>query len=118
METVTIRGKLPGLNEYIEACRINAKKGNRMKQNAERMIAAQDGRMEPVRGRFRIHLIWHVKDRRRDHDYIAFAKKFLLDALQRCGKIPNDSSRYIAGFSDDFEYGTDYGVTLQFDVEE
>lgn len=117
MEAVTIRGKLPGLNEYIEACRTNSKKGNRMKQNAERMIAAQVGRMEPVRERCTVHLIWHEKDRRRDPDNVAFAKKFLLDALQHCGKIPNDSSRYIAGFTDSFEYGGDYGVTLRFETE-
>lgn len=89
-----------------------------MKQNAERMIAAQIGRMQPIKKRCIVHLVWYEKDRRRDPDNVAFAKKFLLDALQRCGKLPNDSSRFIAGFSDRFEYGKDYGVTLRFEPED
>lgn len=30
-----ISGRLPGLNEYTEACRTNKHKGNKMKQDAE-----------------------------------------------------------------------------------
>ena len=43
---------------------------------------------------------------------MAFGKKFILDALVTLGKIPNDNMTYIKGFSDSFEVGKEYKVTL------
>jgi Holliday junction resolvase RusA-like endonuclease len=43
---------------------------------------------------------WHEKTKRRDADNIAFAKKFILDALVKMGVLPNDSRKYVKGFYD------------------
>ena len=45
---------------------------------------------------------WYRKNRRTDPDNIAFAKKFLLDAMEEVGIIDNDGWKNVAGFIDDF----------------
>jgi len=45
---------------------------------------------------------WHEPNRRRDADNVAFAKKFILDALVGLGVLPDDSRKYVTGFADEF----------------
>lgn len=45
---------------------------------------------------------WFVTSQRIDPDNIAFGKKFVLDALQEAGKLPNDSLKWVLGFEDHF----------------
>jgi Holliday junction resolvase RusA-like endonuclease len=42
-----------------------------------------------------IFIEWHEKTKRRDCDNIQSAQKFILDALQHCKIIENDSRKYI-----------------------
>ena len=46
---------------------------------------------------------WIEQNRKRDKDNIAFAKKFIQDALRLAGILKNDGWAEIAGFSDDFQ---------------
>lgn len=102
-----VDAKLPSLNEYINACRSNRYKGAQLKANVETVIAlaiAQAkaaGQLRPPTTPIRIAFAWHEKTRRRDADNIASAKKYILDAMQRVGIIPNDSRKYVAGFTDE-----------------
>lgn len=105
MHKFVIPGKLPGLNEYISAERANKYKAAKLKQDAERRImyaARQQLRgvryTEPVV----LHYLWVEKNRRRDKDNIAFAKKFIQDALVRCGVLQNDGWKEIENFTDAF----------------
>lgn len=43
---------------------------------------------------------WHESTKKRDADNIAFAKKFILDALVNMRVLPNDSRKYVKGFYD------------------
>lgn len=101
---LVIPGKLPGLNEYVKACRANRYAGAMMKQKAEDGIKIEIDRQlgnqkfETVRLAFH----WFEQNKRRDFDNIAFAKKFLLDALQATGTLKNDGWNQIVGFSDTF----------------
>lgn len=45
---------------------------------------------------------WYEANKKRDLDNVAFAKKFIFDALVDCGVLKNDSRKYVVGFSDDF----------------
>ena len=63
-----------------------------------------------------INFTWREKDKGRDLDNIAFAKKFILDAMVRRGIIPDDSQKWVKGFSDSFGKGTEAGVIVE--VEE
>lgn len=53
---------------------------------------------KPVTIRFR----WIEKNSRRDMDNIAFAKKFILDALVKKGVLQDDGWKWVRGFKDEF----------------
>lgn len=112
MRQYHISGKLPGANDYINACRRNRYAGAKLKEDTERLICMQICDRKPVDRAVRLRFTWHEGNRRRDKDNVAFAKKFILDALQKCGVLPNDNNLYIEGFEDVFEYGGDYGVEV------
>lgn len=113
MRKYKIAGKLPSCNEYIDACRRNRFAAAKMKSEAEKLIGSQIHDTEPVTGAVRLRFVWHEHNRRRDKDNVAFAKKFILDALQKKGVLPNDNNHYVAGFEDSFEYGGEYGVEVE-----
>lgn len=99
--------KLPSLNEYQNACRANRYAGAKFKKETEAVIeiailkALKSGELYPPPPPVRISFVWHEKTRRRDADNIASAKKYILDAMQRIGVIPNDNRNIVVGFSDE-----------------
>lgn len=102
-----IEGRLPSLNDYTRACRSHWSKGAKFKREVETPIiwcikaALNAGTLRPVEGRIALHIEWHERDKRRDVDNIASAKKFILDAMQRAGIIKNDSREFVAGVYDE-----------------
>lgn len=102
-----IHTRLPSLNDYILACRANKYKGASFKNDVEENIgwyirnALCTGDLHPVKCPIKVHFIWHERTKKRDPDNIASAKKFILDAMQKNGIIPNDNRKYIKGFTDD-----------------
>lgn len=112
MQKVMIHGKLPTANEYIDACRKNRYAAAKMKRDAEELIIWQAKRLLPIKQKVRIRLTWYEENRRRDPDNVRFGVKFILDALQKCGKLKNDNSTYIAGFEDSYVYGKCQGVEI------
>lgn len=100
----TIEGRLDGLNEYTKANRSNRYAGAQMKaRNEARVLEGIEAAgltglkiREPVL----VSFFWYEKDRRRDADNVAFAKKFVLDALVKCGILEGDDPKHVAGFSD------------------
>ena len=92
---LTIPGLLPGLNEYIDAERSykGKYKAASMKRQAQNVIGYMI--RTQLRGvRFTrpvvIRYLWVEPSRRRDKDNIAFAKKFIQDALVETGVLRND----------------------------
>ena len=60
-----------------------------------------------------IDFLWTEKNKRRDYDNISsLGRKFVLDAFVASGKLPDDNRKYVTGFSDSFEVGKDYRITL------
>lgn len=105
-----IKGKLDGLNDYTKACRSNRMAGAQMKTKNERIITAyiwQQLRGVKFKGRVALLFHWYEPNRKRDMDNIAFAKKFILDALVENSVIQSDGWRGVAGFSDLFEIDKD-----------
>ena len=107
---LVIEGTLPSLNEYINAERSQRHAAARMKREAQELVSwyirAQLGSQvasKPVR----MHYLWVVPSRRKDRDNIAFAKKFVQDALVKMGFLHNDGWKYVLGWSDDFDVDPD-----------
>ena len=102
--TFTVPGRLPGLNEYTRACRSSARVGNRCKQAAQRTVrwGINEAALSPITDPVFISFSWYEPNRRRDLDNVAFAKKFILDALVAAGVLSDDRRKCVTGFSDEF----------------
>ena len=104
--------KLPSLNDYIRVCRANKFEAAKMKSEIEDEIGYYIHRLPRLKNAVRIQFRWIEKDKRRDLDNICFAKKFILDALVKFGKLKDDNRKCVTGFTDTFEYGKETKVIL------
>ena len=112
---VEISMKLPSLNEYINACRSNRFQGAKMKRDVEDDIMIFLRLVPEFHNPIRIHFHWIEENRRRDLDNICFAKKFILDALVKAGKLADDNRKIVTAFIDTFEYGDEAKVILEIE---
>lgn len=102
---LVIAGKLPGLNEYIEASRGNRYKAAKMKKDAEtRIIQAIRSQLHGTRFENPVVMryTWYEPNRKRDKDNITLGRKFIQDALVRSRVLKNDGWNEIEGFTDAF----------------
>lgn len=106
--------KIPGclmtLNEYTRITRGNRYASANAKTEQEMRICAAIRKHlkgwktdKPVWLTF----IWVEKNCRKDKDNIAFAKKFIQDALVKCGTIRGDGWHDVIGFHDHFVGGVE-----------
>lgn len=115
---IEINMKLPSLNEYVRANRTVSGgyyAGAKMKNEVEEGIIYSLARLPKITKPVFIRFTWIEKNRKRDKDNIAFGKKFILDAMQKSGKLDNDNWRWIRGFTDRFEIGPEYKVILEIE---
>lgn len=118
MNSFTVHGRLPGLNELIAANRVNRYAGAQLKKETDTLIRlsirAARGRGEcwAVRDQCAVLFYWFERTHRRDLDNIFSAKKFILDAMVAEGLIKNDSQRYVGALCDRFTLEDDDGVTV------
>lgn len=110
--TVTIEMKLPSLNEYIDVCRQNRYQAAAFKRQLETDIMWFLKKLPCYQNPVIIDFVWHEENRKRDPDNVASAKKYILDALVKAGKLQGDSPKFIAGFSDRFCYGREAKVEI------
>lgn len=111
-----INMKLPSLNDYIRICRANKYKAASYKAEIEQEIGLFLMKMPKMTKPIKIHFTWIEGTKRRDLDNICFAKKFILDAMVKCGKLKDDNRKWVTAFTDSFEYGEETKVILE--VEE
>ena len=116
MDRIEIPFRLPSLNEYIKASKVIKGKwnaGNQMKQNIQEDIMYFINKLPKYEKPVEIHFHWIEENKKRDLDNICYAKKFILDALVKAGKLKNDNRKYVAGFRDTFEYAKESKVILE-----
>lgn len=103
---LVIPGRLPGLNELIDAERAHRQQGGRLKREAEHTVRwyirqqLRSSRPEPP-----VMLYYHFVEpnKRRDKDNIAaFAHKVIQDSLVKERFLHNDGWDYVEGFADSF----------------
>ena len=90
--------KLPGLNQVNAANRSNPYAGAKLKREVDESICAviRAARIHPIQYPCIVHMTFWEPGRR-DADNVESAKKFILDALVKCGIIANDSPKYVVG---------------------
>lgn len=97
---------LNNLNDYTTANRRNKYVGGKMKNDNEIIITAailEQIRTVRITKPVKISYTWIEPNRKRDLDNIAFAKKFVQDALVKNGILENDGWKNITGFEDHFQ---------------
>ena len=115
MNLVEIDMKLPSLNEYINVCRANKFQASKFKKDIENDIGVFIARLPKYEKPIKIHFHWIEGSKRRDLDNVAFAKKFILDAMVKFGKLKDDNRKYVTEFSDTFSYGKETRVILMIE---
>jgi hypothetical protein len=101
---LVIKGELTDLNNYVRIERGNKFAAANVKQEETNRVwseCKQQGLLLQKKGVF-IVFQWFAKDRRKDKDNVAFAKKFILDGLVLAGVIKSDRWDFISGFLDLF----------------
>lgn len=106
---IIIIGKLPGLNDYTGSTRAHRQIGAKIKHSVERDIILQlkASKIAKVYGRHKYIFHWYEKNKRRDPDNIAFAKKFIFDALVKAGILDNDGWKQVSELGDKFYIDTE-----------
>lgn len=115
MNLVEINMKLPSLNEYINVCRANKFQASKFKKDIENDIGIFIARLPKYKNPIKIHFHWIEGNKKRDLDNVAFAKKFILDAMVKFGKLKDDNRKCVTAFSDTFSYGKDTKVVLEIE---
>ena len=89
--------ELPSCNEQIKAERTRYRPyltaGAVLKDKTEQKLVKFFNLQHPptFAGKVNVYFKWYAKDKRKDKDNIAFAQKYILDALQKASIIKNDS---------------------------
>ena len=89
-----IPGRLPGLNEIIDAAKSHFGEYASMKETYTNMVGWLAKKL-PKYQRVNITITWYEPNEKRDPDNIMAGAKFILDGLVKAGTIPNDTRRYI-----------------------
>ena len=93
--------QLPSLNEYVNKCRTNPHVGAEFKRVTEENIIAwafvcqNKGHLHPITNPCEIVIDFYEETKRRDVDNVQSATKFILDALQTVGILPNDNQKWV-----------------------
>lgn len=106
---LTIKGSLTDLNTYINAERSNRFMGSTVKKNNTHAVhnAAIEQHLKKIRPPVFFAFRWYCKDKKKDKDNIAFAKKYIFDGLILAKVLTNDGWNDIEGWSDDFYIDVD-----------
>lgn len=110
--------KLPSLNDYINVCRSNKYQAAKYKRDIEADIGFFLKKMPKWTNPIKINFLWIEGNKKRDLDNICFAKKFILDAMVRSGKLDNDNRKYVYAFTDTFTYSKDGKSKVILIIEE
>ena len=112
-------GRLPSLNKYTKALNNNRYDGARMKRETEEALMWQimaQGKKQ-ASGKVDILIKWYVKNKKEDKDNIVFAKKFILDALQKAEVIKGDSWKFLNTTTDIVLISGEAGRPSDYSVE-
>lgn len=105
-KTLIIHGRLPGLNDLIDAERRHRQQGAKLKREAEKIVRAyirQQLRGYHPKTPVTLYYYYYEPNKRRDKDNIsAFAHKVIQDSLVKEGIINNDGWDYVKDFFDRF----------------
>ena len=114
---ITIPGRLPGLNELLDAMNRNRYEYNRIKKEHSHAVGWLFKKIPPM-DRINITITWIEPNRRRDKDNISSGGvKIILDALRDVGVITNDGWKQIEKITHQFDVDK-HNPRVEIEIEE
>lgn len=103
--TFEIPGQFVSLNEYVDAERVNRFKAAKIKKDMTEKAqnAVPDDAPHFEAPHVYVYFTWVAPNMRKDKDNVSFAKKFILDGLQKAGVIKRDSWKLCTPFDIGFK---------------
>ncbi len=90
-----IKGRLMGLNEYINEQRRSPITGAAAKETQTNIVAWSCKKIPVITKQVDVYVDWYVGSKRMDKDNIYFAIKFILDGLVTAGRLKDDGWKEI-----------------------
>lgn len=96
MKTFTIPLRLPGINEYQNACRRHPIQGAMMKKKWMQAVMVYLTPVEKLSWPAQFEIIYTEPNKKRDIDnVIGFGSKVILDSFVKAGFLPDDGPSYV-----------------------
>jgi Holliday junction resolvase RusA-like endonuclease len=103
---VTIPGELPDFNSELDFAKRHWSYYAAHKKQWTNLVRYHfTGKKLPTPSALHFH--WYCKNKKKDPDNIAFAKKYILDGIVAAGALPNDGWDEVAGLQDSFTVDKD-----------
>jgi len=96
-----IKGELPTLNEEINGAKKHWSYYAKKKKEWTNLVAWQAKKMAKIKEYpITFEINWYMKNKKKDPDNVAFAKKYIFDGLVTAGVLENDGSKQITGWTE------------------
>ena len=112
-----IPGRLPGMNEIVNAARHNRFAGAKQKRDETERCALWAMPLKPFNEPVRLSIRWIEPNMRRDVDNISGGIKFILDGLVTAGKLPDDSRKWVKGIAHEFPESDSKNPRIEISLE-
>lgn len=97
-----IHGELPTLNEIIAKAKSHYHAYRKLKKDATALVKYSCQKLPILNGKVDLDITYYCKNRAKDKDNIAVAKKFIFDGLVAAKKLKNDGWREIGNWQESF----------------
>jgi len=103
-QVLVIPGTLPQLNDVVRESKGHWSNYSESKKKTEKLIQTYilKAKLKPIEGPVWFHFSWITKDYKCDADNIAFAKKYIIDALCSMKILKKDGRDTVKGWIDEF----------------
>lgn len=98
----TIKGRLPNMNEIIEASKSHWSVYAEMKKTYTQLVQLSCAKLPKLKSTSFI-ITWYCTNRKTDKDGIMAGTKFILDGLVEAGKLENDGWKQIGHIQHQFK---------------
>lgn len=118
-------GRLASLNDYISACRKHPQAGANFKREWQTTVEwaikqyKNKGLLRAITKPCIVKFTWTEKTSKRDLDNISsFGRKIILDGLVDMMILPNDTQKWVRGFTDTFYKGDEDLIRVEIEEME
>lgn len=113
MKCFTLPIRLPGINEYQNACRRHPLHGAAMKKNAVAQVMTYLTPVVQLQWPSQLEVVYTEPNKKRDIDnVIGFGSKVILDAFVKAGFLPDDGPTYVNRIDSQVVYGDEPQIEI------